>query len=357
MRLFAEPFVEKIREMPQECKSFLGELCAPPAQRVREWIDASLGNLRPELAQGIRARMSSMDNRRFFQGFAELATAQLLEQSGWTIDVAEGKGASLRAVSPSGGVPVHVMVLAFIQSQDPQGDPEALQRLKLSLGRVRSDLRFSVFVRQWLPSRFNPEPVRQAVDMWLQEVEAGRWDGHFASYEDEGVALEFSLSGERAGESQSPVVQLLGPFLTGRSVQRVEATVLRRLDAFRASAVGEEPILPVCVANRPWSLSRGYIREFLYGKPAWTRTDAAAEVPWEACLSQDKEPCLFKDPLYESLLGLMMVERDPMEPLKLTGRAYSNPFGKRALLEGEQPFPLLRESGREPDGAVRVSWS
>ena len=110
-------------------------------------------------------------------------------------------------------------------------------------------------------------------------------------------------------------------------------------------------------ANRSWSLSRGCIREFLYGKPAWTRTDAAAEVPWEACLSQDKEPCLFKDPLYESLLGLMMVERDPLEPLKLTGRAYSNPFGKRALLEGEQPLALLRESGREPDGAVRVSWS
>ena len=123
------------------------------------------------------------------------------------------------------------MVLAFIQSQDPQGDPEALQRLKLSLGRVRSDLRFSVFVRQWLPSRFNPEPVRQAVDMWLQEVEAGRWDAILPPTKTKGSPL-IQPSGERAGESQSPVVQLLGPFLTGRSIQRVEATVLRRLMLF-----------------------------------------------------------------------------------------------------------------------------
>ena len=77
MRLFSDPFVEKIRAMPQDCSSFLGELCAPPADRVRALLDKALTGLRPELANGISARMSSLDNRRFFQGFAELATAQV----------------------------------------------------------------------------------------------------------------------------------------------------------------------------------------------------------------------------------------------------------------------------------------
>ncbi len=358
MRLFSEPFVEKIRDMPQECKSFLGELCAPPAQRVRDLLDTALSKLHPQLAQGIGARMSSLDNRRFFQGYAELACAQLLEDSGWSVEVGESPVAALRATPPSGGSPVHVMVLAFIQSQDPQADPQTLRRLRQALSRVRSDLRFSVFVRRWLPEDFDPEPVRQAVDLWLQEVEAGRWEGVIASFEDEeeGVSLEFSLSGERAHPDQSPVVQVLGPFLTGRSVQRIEANVLRRLDHFRSSPLGEEPLLLFCVANRPWSLSRGYVREFLYGKPRWTRTDRTGPHPWEACLSQDRDPCLFKDPLYENVIGMMMVERDSVETLTLSGRAYANPFSKQPLGVGDQPFPLLAESGREEDGAVRVRW-
>jgi hypothetical protein len=355
MRLFSDPFVEKIRAMPDECSSFLGELCSPSAERVRSLLDKALTSLRPELATGISARMSSLDNRRFFQGFAELATAQVLEQAGWDVQVGDGQHAALR-VSRNGGVPVNVMVLAFIQPHDPQMDPATIERLRQALARVRSDLRFSVFVRRWLPTGFNPEPVRQAVDLWLQEVEAGRWEGHFAGYEDAGVSLEFSLSGERADESQSPVVMVLGPFLTGRSVQRLEHSLVRRLDRYRMSSFGNQPLLVATVANRPWALSRGYVREFLYGKPRWVATDKAAKVPWKACLSLERDPCVFKDEHYQTVAGLLMLERDPLQAAGLQGRAYANPFAEHVLQVDDLPFPVLAESSREEDGAVVLSW-
>ena len=355
MRLFSEPFVEKIRAMPEECTSFLGELCAPPAQRVRDLLDNSLSSLCPELASGISARMSSLDDRRFFQGYAELATAQVLEDAGWSVDVGDGQHAALRAVAPD-RVSFNVMVLAFIQPHSPSLDPATIRRLRQSLSRVRSDLRFSVFVRRWLPAQFDPEPVRRAVDHWLQEVEAGRWEGQFASYQDEGVSLEFSLSGERASTDQSPVLMVLGPFLTGRSVQRLESSIVRRLDHYRMSPIGDQPILLVTVANRPWSLSRGYVREFLYGKPRWTATDQASSVPWQACLSLERDPCVFKDALYQPVTGLLMLERDPLESTGLTGRAFANPYSDAPLKRGDLPFSILAESHREQDGAVVLSW-
>jgi hypothetical protein len=354
MRLFSDPFVEKIREMPQECKSFLGELCAPPARRVRELLDHALDGLQPDLAAEIGARMSSVDNRRFFQGFAELATAQVFGDSGWSVDIGEGGSLPLLARHED-GTAVNLMVLAFIQPHHPQLDPLQLERLRTSLGRVRSDLRFSVFIRRWLPPEFDPEPVRRAVDLWLQEVESGRWEGDFATYEDVGVSMEFSLSGERAAPEQSPVVQLLGPFLTGRSVQRLEHTMVRRLDQHLLGGADDTPLVVVAVANRPWSLSRGYLREFLYGKPAWTKTGSQGDSGWEACLTADPEPCLFKDPLYSSVGGVMMLERDPLEPLKLTGRTYANPFSSAPLQKAHQPFPFLGETRREGEGVV-LRW-
>ena len=356
MRLFSEPFVEKIRAMPQECTSFLGEICSPPAQRVRDILDRALAGLRPEIATGISARMSSLDDRRFFQGFAELATAQVLERSGWTVDTGQSDHISFRVSLPDAR-PINVMVLAFIQPQSANLDTASVTRLKGALSRVRSDLRFSVFVRRWLPPRFDAEPIRQAVDLWLQEVEAGRWEGQFATYEDEGIQLEFSLSGRRAESDQSPVVMVLGPFTTGRSVQRLEANIVRRLDHYRMSAIGEQPVLLASVANRPWELSRGYVHELLYGKSRWVETSPGSAADWKACMSLDREPCVFKDPLYRPVTGMLMLERDPLNPTGLTGRAYSNPFNQRPLQAGDLPFSLLCERGREPDDAVVLGWA
>jgi len=164
------------------------------------------------------------------------------------------------------------------------------------------------------------------------------------------------LSGERASTEQSPVLMVLGPFLTGRSVQRLESNIVRRLDLYRMSPIGDQPILLVTVANRPWSLSRGYVREFLYGKPRWTATDQGADIPWQACLSLERDPCVFKDALYQPVTGLLMLERNPLDSAGLTGRAFANPFSEAPLRPGDMPFPTLAESGRESDDAVVLSW-
>jgi hypothetical protein len=151
-------------------------------------------------------------------------------------------------------------------------------------------------------------------------------------------------------------VMVLGPFLSGRSVQRLEHNLVRRLDHYRMSPLGAQPLLVTTVANRPWALSRGYVREFLYGKPRWVETGKGQSPPWKACLSLEPDPCVFKDPLYQSVTGLVMMERDPLQPSALQGRAYANPFSEHVLSVQDLPFPVLAQSDSEQDGAVVLSW-
>jgi hypothetical protein len=51
-----------------------------------------------------------------------------------------------------------------------------------------------------------------------------------------------------------------------------------------------------------------------------------------------------------------MLERDPLNPTGLTGRAFANPYSEAPIRGEELPFPLLAESSREEDGAVVLSW-
>ncbi|MCB9742694.1 MAG: hypothetical protein H6741_20510 [Alphaproteobacteria bacterium] len=356
MQLFDDQTLRELGSLPGASHSFFKQLCLPSAGPLRARMTEAVDALPGWMAERVRARMRSADNRRFFQGYGELAAARLLQRAGWTLQGADELERVLHVVRPDGEA-INVMVLSFLHASRPDLDEAAVKRLRTALSRVSSRMRFAVFVRKWLPPNFNPEPVRQAVDIWLREVEAGRWEGRFAAYEDESVVLEFGVTGKKVGLGESPVIMTLGPFISGRVVGTLERRVIGELDRYRVGKRGLDPVMVMTVSDQPWRTSRGYMREFLYGKPRWMATgDAVDGAAWEAAMSEDREPCLFKDPLYRTVSGVVMLERDVADPLRLGGWACSNPLAYYPLSVGELPLRIVAERDRDERGLPIIRW-
>ncbi len=360
MSLFPDVLVKRLRDMPGASHSFLRQLCSPEAGQARAAIERAVYAMDSGLRLGLEERLSSLDNRVFFQGFAELVAASALSSGGWQVSSGTCEGRLLRASHPDGGES-NVIVLGFIHAQRPEFDQAGVRKLVRALERVATTLRFSIYVRRWLPPEFDPEPVRRAVELWLRECEEGAWEGTQAAYEDDGVALEFTLMGQEVKDGQSPVAMAAGPFVASRVMQALERRVVRELDRYRLGSQGDQPVLVVAVADQPWQLSRGYMREFLMGKPRFISSethdvrDSSSAVSWEAGLSREREPCLFKDSVYQSVQGLLLMERTGRDPLEVAGRAYSNPYARKSLDPGCCPVPTLYCHRTEDDLPV-LRW-
>ncbi len=354
--LFPDTLLAEMRRLPGASHAFLKQICQPGGDEARLGLEQAVATLPEGLHPRLIELLHSLDNRRFFQGFSELSALVVLRKSGWRLSAAPRPGPIFRLERP-GGTAVNAIVLAFLTAGRMGVEERAILALRESLDRVGSRLRFGVFVRKWLPHDFRPEPVRQAVEMWLREVESGNWDGRFAAYEDESVSLEFGLTGEVARPGQSLVVLTLGPFMSGRAVRAIEATSVRALDRYRLGPHGKEPVILVAVGDQPWQLSRGYMREFLYGKPRWTATSGSPDRErWEAgFVEAEPDPCLFKDPLYKQVPGVVLLERPIYDALGLIGRAYSNPFAPEPLRPEELPFRTLAQHRRDGEASV-VRW-
>lgn len=321
MELFPEWLVSDLGQMPGAGHSYLKQLCAPDGSALRAGLSGLVSRLQPPMQGRAAELLSSLENRRFFQGFAEVAALGALEPSGWrpTELVAPGP----RIALTRGGDEVLLSVLAFLHQTRPGGEDETRRRLREALGRVNSRERFSVLVRRWLPHDFKPEPIRRAIDLWLSQVHSGQWEGRYAAYEDEHIALEFCLTGERAVGRQSPVALMIGPYLAHRSLEVLEPRVVQEIDRHLASRQRTSPLLLACVADQPWALNEGYLRDFLYGRARRTRCEAGRR---EVEFGGSASVCVFRDPLYASIAGLLLVDREPAAPTEVRVRALLNPW-------------------------------
>lgn len=358
--LFSPTLVQELARLPGAQHSFLKQLCGGEHAHLRQGLDRALAALPDAVQQRCARKLSSLDNRRFFQGFADLSTAITLMRAGWTV-TGDAPGDLLAARRPDGSA-VDVLVVAFLHAGSDELDQPGIRRLRDALDRVHTRLRFCVYVRRWLPVDFDPESVRQAVELWLREVEGGRWASRFAAYEDKHVHLEFGLVGDRESPrrvvgDERPVLVTLGPFVAERSMGAIEARVVRDLDRHRVGSAGSQnPVFLSLVSDQPWRLSDGYVREFLYGKPRWVQTSWAQDEPsWEACLSRAAEPCLFKDPLYSGVIGCSMLHRESMETLTVRGKAFSNPFATAPLTGDDVGLPVLARYSSD-DGRPVLRW-
>lgn len=347
MELFPDRLVSDLGRMPGASHSFLKQICSPDGAVVRAGLEAAVERLGEPLATRAQELLGSLDNRRFFQGFAEVATASALGRAGWGVRTLHPPGPRIELVSPR-GTPTVLSVLAFVHQTRPGGEEETRKRLLDALDRVTSRRRIAVLVRRWLPHDFDPEPVRRAIDLWLTQVETGKWEGRYAAYDDEQISLEFCLTGERARARQSPVALTLGPFYAHRSLEVLEPRVVQELDRHRASSMRQSPLLLACVADQPWALNEGYLREFLYGRARRiSNEDGVSEVEFGGSSSV----CVFRDPLYAGVAGLLLVDRRPAHPEHVRVRAWLNPWATDRLSPGDVGLRCFAE---DPEATERA---
>lgn len=355
MELFPERLVADLSRLPGAGHCYLKQLCAPDGTEVREALQGRVDALPAELQERAAEMLSSLDNRRFFQGFSEVAALAALDGAGWSPEglVAPGPRIGLHR----GDRRMLLSVLAFLHQTRPGGEEETRQRLVDALSRVSARLRFVVLIRRWLPHDFDPEPVRRAIELWLGQVGSGQWKDRYASYEDAHIALEFCLTGEKAKGRQSPVAMVLGPFYAHRTMEVLEPRVVTELDRHRASAARQEPVLVACVADQPWAVNEGYLRDFLYGRPRRTSSD---ETGCQVEYGGPAGVCLFRDPLYRGVTGLVLVDRRPHLPLKLRLRAWLNPWAERPLSPADLGLRCFAEdpvaSAAATDDARVMRW-
>ncbi len=332
MSLFSDRLLEDMRRLSSGQHSFLHQLCGPRYGRHRSAIEALVDGAAPALSERARPMLTSLDNRRFFQAWAELSTAAALGRGRLRVQGLAQPGVYLQAATV-GGEAVHVAVISFIHKGRKGPDLATIRRLEAALDRVGSRQRLVVAVHGRLPHDFDVEEVRRAVDTWLGEVERGQWEGRYATFIDEtrGIHLEFGLTG-RTSRSGPRVCMSIGPFLAPASLAAAEPRILTELGRYSMGPHAGTPLLIACVSDQPWSISPGYMRDFLYGLPRSIegyRDGGQSDI--ELCYGQRPTPSLFRDPVYADLCGMLWIGRRAEEPAAVQLRAFLNPWARRRL--------------------------
>lgn len=327
MELFPDRLVTDLERLPGASHTFLKQVCAPDQAPLRAGLSRAVQRMLDPHRERAASLLTSLDNRRFFQGYAEVATITALEGAGWELTRLHTPGARLEVRSPQ-GKPWMLAVLAFLHQVRPMGESSNRTALAESLSRVQGKHRFSVLIRRWLPHDFDPEPVRRAVETWLGQVAQDRWDGRYAAYEDDRIGLEFCLTGERVRRGEPLLAQILGPYLANRTLEAIEPRVVRELDRHNASTLRDTPVLLACVADQPWALTEGYTRDFLYGRP---RAMVAGADEVAALYSPSGSVAVFRDPPYRNVGGMLLIDGQPGERTRVRTRAWLNPWADHPL--------------------------
>jgi hypothetical protein len=321
--------------------------------QVRDFIDNEVHGAPAGLAGRWRELLHSLDNRRFVQGLGEVATYSILKASGWTALGVEDPGPMLVFQSPD-GTAVDVGVLTFASQLRPLADRKIIESLVRGLDRLTSRSRIAVVVRRWLPHDFDPEPVRRAIDMWLQEVERGGWEGRYAAYDDEAVSLEFALTGRRAQTGEGLVAFTLGPLDALRTLECVQGTISQEFARWRHAARPSErrPLFAVCTSTQPWRLPPGYLREAMLGKPVAITT---AENEFLVHYGEEQSPSLLRDPLHRDIEGVLFIEHAASDPARISGQAFLNPWCQTPRDPEHLQVPCLAAVRRSPEHLV-MGW-
>ncbi len=353
MQLFPPSILEDVRRIPGARHAFLRQVVANDGAAARAFLAEQVEVAAPSLSDRWRELLQSLDNRRFALGLGEVACHAVLREAGWTALRVEAPGPVLVFAAPDGRE-VDVSVLSFVRQLRPLADRVIIESLIRSLDRLSSRSRIAVVVRRWLPHDFNPEPVRRAIDMWLQEVDRGGWEGRYAAYDDDAISLEFALTGRRAQPGEGVVAFTLGPLDALRTLESVQSSLSEELDRWRhaCSPAHRRPLLAVCASNLPWNLPRGYVREALLGKPIATTTGPDGFLVHYGI---EQSPSLLRDPLHADVQGILFVEHSSTRPEQVSGRAYLNPWARSLRDPEHMSVPTLAKV-RQNDAGPVLRW-
>lgn len=339
MALFPERLIQDIQRLPGGGHTFLSQVCDPEGRKYRVALETLHESLSEPLASRVSDLLVSLDNRKFFQGYAEAVTAAVAARGSFQVQELLTPGPLLLARRPN-GMEIRLSVLSFIHKFRPIPDRATVRRLLLALDRIPSQERILVVVHRWLPHDLDTGPIRRAVESWLKMVSSGQWEGRFATYEDERISLEFGLTGEKSRKGRGRrVVAAMGPFFCPASLAAVEDRLLGELDTYRLGPQAGKPLVVACVAEQPWRVTEGYVRDFLYGRPRrmeMFRDGDSHNVEME--FEEGSAPSIFRDPLYRDLSAFLWIGRDHLDPRSIYVKSYLNPWARVPI--DAQAFPV-----------------
>ena len=357
MQVFPDRLVEDLRRLPGGRHTFLVQACTPRGRRHRNALQALVDTQGEPLASRAASLLVSLDNRRFFQGVAELVMAAILARGGFRVEEVGELGDWL-GLCRQDGESWDLVIQAYVHKSHVGGDESAVRRLVAALERAGGRRRFVVGIQRPLPEALDTDEVRRAVEGWLAQVERGRWEGRNAAFHDpeKGVHLEFGLAG-RQGRAGSRVCAVLGPHLAPSCLLAVEGRLVGDLERRRPGPRAGRPTLVACVGDRPWPVSPGFLSDFLYGRARSVEmfrdgTSHGLEAEFE---SQDG-PSLFRDPLYADVGGLFWVGREPRDPSRVRCSLFLNPWARRTLQGAARPSVPAFVPERNTDRGVVMRW-
>jgi hypothetical protein len=353
MNLFPPALLDNIQNLTGASHSFLKQLSAPQAEEIRDWLQRVSLTVDAPLQTWWTDQLMSLDNRRFFQAFAEMLTVEQLQRRGWSLRNMNWPGPVIQGQTPD-GQDIDLLILSFVRPLRPTVDRATRDQLVRALNRVHTKSRISVLVQRWMPHDFDPDPVRRSIELWLGEVDRGSWDSRYATYEDEHISLEFALTGEPCTDQRPPVAFTLGPIEGQQLIEALESRLIYHLDRLRISTEGNpRPLLLSCVMDQPWSIAPGYLRDLFLGRPSRLSVLESGEM--EQVFRGQVTASVFRDPLYRHVCGVWIAERVSQPPLELRNQVYLNPWATQSLHESQLPRPALCLDRWEEDQAV-MRW-
>jgi hypothetical protein len=353
--IYDEQLIEDIRRLPGGQHTFLSQVCSREGTAIRAALERLVAVVGEPVAERCVELLRAFDNRRFFQGYAELAAARLASLGGLRIVGLENPGPMLIAESVDGERLV-LSVLSFIHRSHPVPDRAGLARLMSALDRLPGNEGLLLVIHRLPPGELDTESIRRAVEVWLGKLRNGEWPSPWAVYDDKDIHLEFSVTGNRRSAGHR-VSARIGPFWSPATISAVETRVLAELEAWRLLARGGRRLALAVVADQPWSVTPGYARDFLLGRPLsmlLRRDRESCHLDLE--YGRHGPPSVFRDPLYQDLAAFVWIGRDLYDPRCVQAQTFLNPWGRHSVDPSFfQHVPLLAPLRREGDSTV-LRW-
>ena len=353
MQLFSEAILNKLSAQKNAENSILRRMAGGPERNVLLHLNSLFDSAAPAVQDRWSESLLSTDNRRFFQGFGEAISSAFLVRSGWQVaDICEPRPCVV--LRHPDGRDMRVVTLAFLKTPARTADLEAKRTLARVVNRADSDHRITILVKKWEPHEFDPEPVRRCVDIWIDAMRTGQWNGRYATYEDDNIHLEFARTDQKIRNGQGAVSFLLSPSNGLHTMEVVETRLVYELDSLLKRASDDKNVLVSLVTNTAWGLPPGLLRSLFYGRPMWSVADGTAENR-KFGFQLGEDTAIFQEERYATVNGILVV--DQPEGRGPCARAYSNPWASNPIASSDLACACFGQERAEPDDGYRVmSW-
>ena len=347
--LYSDDFRDELMRLPSPHPSFLVSLCTreeAAIQTFRGQIESWFQYLREDARDGYREKLTSLDNERFFQAFAEVAVHEALRRADRKVlTYSEEPDEPMSVAVADSGECFSLLVQSYIPETQARGGMTAFRHLLRELGDIEHHFCFSVYLKKWLPYNFDPRPIRKALDVWLDSLDEGLWEGKYAEYRDEHIHLEFSILEKVETKRRNLVRFKIPPLRAPALLQDLQNMLVNRV---RTSA-SRDPSMPLVLAlfgNEAWSLPENYLHDFLFGKSSstfnWPTVGGRAQKV--KSFRRRSKGALLGRPELQALSALLLCDKEwERDRVAFSMRLYHNPWARVPLKpEAFDGFSQLR---------------